>query len=242
MVEILVTRHRVGRTSKGDWTMEENLSRPTRPEGISCVWIRHIARRLGKGPGKCCGKLSAFTIVFPWYLQLVSGRDRTDLCWDTLHSYFYMRCTLMTLARVNGINQVLEGAHFRVRQSALASIGGVGFPCGHKTLTGTEVAFDSGLRKKSKPTPIELCNNFYWNPPRKATWCFGEAFTFPADLQSTETVLEWMQQSHHICSGNHPQFYTIEILVEITSPFPLSYKSRKTRNVVASCWMYFEFL
>lgn len=145
----------------------------------------------------------------------------------------------MILARVNGTSQVLEWAHFKVRQPTLASTGRVGFPCGHKTLIGTEVqtsmAFDSGLKKTSQPTPTELCNNFYWNPHRTATWRFGEVYTFPTDLQSTETVLEWMQQSHQVCSENHPRFFRIERLMKIRSPFPLSHKSRKIWLPLAEC-------
>lgn len=162
---------------------------------------------------------------------------------ETHYSYFYMRCILMILARVHGTSQVLERAHFKVRQPSLASISRVGFPSGHKTFIGTEsMAFDSRLKKTSKHTPTEMCNNFYWNPSRTATWRFGEASMFPTDLQSTETVLEWTQQSYQVCSVNHPKNFRIEILVKIRSPFPLPYKSRKTGNMVASCWMYFEFL
>lgn len=49
--------------------------------------------------------------VFPWYLQLISGRDRTGLCWDTLQ--LLLSEVLMILARVNGTSWVLEWAHFK---------------------------------------------------------------------------------------------------------------------------------
>lgn len=47
------------------------------------------------------------------------------------------------------------------RQPTLASIGRVGFPCGHKTLIETELmAFDSGLKKTSKPSPQRCVTTF----------------------------------------------------------------------------------